>query len=264
MPTPTAMTDPRLTAIRAEIVHFLADPAHDPRALEHFADGVLIVRGGHIAECGPAPELLARLPAGAPLTDYRGKLILPGFVDTHVHYPQTDIIASHGEQLLEWLEKYTFPAERRFANPAHAAEVADFFCAELLRNGTTTAAAAAFATVHAVSVDALFEAARAPHAPDHRQGADESQLPRLPVRHRRRQQCRIEGADRALARPRPPALRRHPALRADLEPRADAARRPPVRRASRRLPAVASGGESRRGRLGGAALPRGAQLPRRL
>ena len=152
-------TSPQLTAIRGEIVHVLADPTHDARSLEHFADGVLIVRAGHVAECGPAPELLAKLPAGTPLADYRGKLILPGFVDTHVHYPQTDIIASHGEQLLEWLEKYTFPAEQRFADPAHAAEVAGFFCDELLRNGTTTAAA--FATVHPASVDALFEAAQA-------------------------------------------------------------------------------------------------------
>ncbi|MCK6409293.1 guanine deaminase [Thauera sp.] len=153
------MSSPRLSAIRGEIVHFVADPAHHAHALEHFADGVLVVRDGHVAECGPAPELMARLPAGTPVTDYRGKLILPGFVDTHVHYPQTDIIASHGEQLLEWLEKYTFPVERRFADPTHAAEVAGFFCDQLLRNGTTTAAA--FATVHGASVDALFEAARA-------------------------------------------------------------------------------------------------------
>lgn len=153
------MSSPRLSAIRGEIVHFVADPAHHAHALEHFPDGVLVVRDGHVAECGPAPELMARLPAGTPVTDYRGKLILPGFVDTHVHYPQTDIIASHGEQLLEWLEKYTFPAERRFADPTHAAEVAGFFCDQLLRNGTTTAAA--FATVHGASVDALFEAARA-------------------------------------------------------------------------------------------------------
>ncbi|MBV2265034.1 MAG: guanine deaminase [Thauera sp.] len=156
---PTAMPPPRLSAVRGEIVHFLADPAAAPRALEHFADGVLIVRDGHVAECGPAAALLTKLPSGTPLADHRGRLILPGFVDTHVHYPQTDIIASHGEQLLEWLEKYTFPAERRFADPAHAAEVADFFCAELLRNGTTTAAA--FATVHPASVDALFAAAHA-------------------------------------------------------------------------------------------------------
>ena len=155
---PTAMNAPRLSAVRGEIVHFLADPAAAPRALEHFADGVLIVRDGHVAECGPAAALLTKLPSGTPLADHRGRLILPGFVDTHVHYPQTDIIASHGEQLLEWLERYTFPAERRFADPAHAAEVAGFFCDELLRNGTTTAAA--FATVHPASVEALFEAAQ--------------------------------------------------------------------------------------------------------
>ena len=155
---PPPMTAPRLNAVRGEIVHFLADPAHDARALEHFADGLLIVRDGHVAECGPAAELLAKLPTGTPLTDYSGRLILPGFIDTHVHYPQTDIIASHGEQLLEWLEKYTFPAERRFADPAHAAEVAAFFCDQLLQNGTTTAAS--FATVHAASVDALFAAAQ--------------------------------------------------------------------------------------------------------
>ncbi|GAB1458960.1 guanine deaminase [Thauera sp.] len=156
---PAVPPSPPVSAVRGEIVHFLADPAHHAHALEHFADGVLVVRDGHVAECGPAAELLPRLPAGTPLADHRGRLILPGFVDTHVHYPQTDIIASHGEQLLEWLEKYTFPAEQRFADPAHAAEVAGFFCDELLRNGTTTAAA--FATVHPASVDALFEAAQA-------------------------------------------------------------------------------------------------------
>jgi len=151
---------PSLHAIRGEFVHFLADPAaHGARAVEHFADGLLIVRDGHVAELGPAPAMRAKLPADTPVTDYRGKLILPGFVDTHVHYAQTDMIASYGEQLLAWLEKYTFPTERRFADPAHAATVAAFFCDELLKNGTTTALA--FATVHPGSVDALFEAAHA-------------------------------------------------------------------------------------------------------
>jgi guanine deaminase len=151
---------PSLHAVRGEFVHFLADPAaHGARAVEHFTDGLLIVRDGHVAELGPADALRARLPADTPVTDYRGKLVLPGFVDTHVHYAQTDMIASYGEQLLAWLEKYTFPTERRFADSAHAAEVAAFFCDELLRNGTTTALA--FATVHPASVDALFEAALA-------------------------------------------------------------------------------------------------------
>jgi guanine deaminase len=91
--------------------------------------------------------------------DYRGKIITPGFIDTHVHYPQTDIIASPAPGLLPWLETYTFPAERRFADAGHASEVADFFLAELLRNGTTTAAV--YCTVHPQSVDAFFERSHA-------------------------------------------------------------------------------------------------------
>ncbi|THF60957.1 guanine deaminase [Pseudothauera rhizosphaerae] len=154
------MADPALRAVRGEIVHFLADPAErGPAATEHFPDGLLILRDGRVAECGPAADLLPRLPAGTPVEDRSGRLIMPGFVDTHIHYAQTDVIASHGEQLLAWLEKYTFPAEGRFADPVHAAEVAGFFCDELLRNGTTTAMV--FATVHPASVDALFEAAQA-------------------------------------------------------------------------------------------------------
>lgn len=147
-----------LRAIRGEILHFLSDPAdHGARACEHFADGVLVIRDGHVAELGPATDVLAKLPSDVPLADQRGRLIMPGFVDTHIHYAQTDIIASYGEQLLAWLEKYTFPAEARFADSAHAATVANFFCDELLKNGTTTAMA--FATVHASSVEALFSAA---------------------------------------------------------------------------------------------------------
>ena len=147
-----------MRAIRGEILHFLDDPAdHGHQALEHFADGLLIVRHGHVAEAGPVRELLAKLPADTPIDDRRGKLVMPGFIDTHIHFAQADIIASHGEQLLEWLGKYTYPAESRFADPGHATGVAEFFCDELLRNGTTTAMA--FPTVHASSVDALFAAA---------------------------------------------------------------------------------------------------------
>lgn len=147
-----------LRAVRGALVHFLGDPADlGPRACEHFEDGALIVADGRVAEAGPAGELLAKLPLETPVDDWRGALILPGFIDTHIHYAQTDIIASHGEQLLTWLERYTFPAERRFEDRAHAEAVADFFCDELLRNGTTTALT--FATVHPQSVDALFEAA---------------------------------------------------------------------------------------------------------
>jgi guanine deaminase len=87
--------------------------------------------------------------------DYSGKLLMPGFIDTHMHYPQTDMIASPSEGLLPWLETYTFPTERQFED-THAANVADFFLDELLRCGTTTAMV--YCTVHPQSVDAFFAA----------------------------------------------------------------------------------------------------------
>lgn len=146
-------------AFRASILHFLGDPAIlGDAALQYFEDGLLHIEQGRVVACGEAVNLLPHLPTDTEITDYRGKLLMPGFVDTHIHFAQTDIIASYGEQLLAWLEKYTFPTERRFADPVHAGEVAEFFCDELLRNGTTTALA--FATVHPASVDALFGAAQ--------------------------------------------------------------------------------------------------------
>ena len=147
-------------AFRGEIVDFVGDPAVlGDSALRHHPDGVLVVRDGHVAALGAAKTTLRKAAPQTVVTDYRGKLIVPGFVDTHVHYAQTDMIASYGAQLLEWLERYTFPAEARFEDPRHAREVADFFVTELLRNGTTTALA--FATSHKQSVDAIFESARA-------------------------------------------------------------------------------------------------------
>jgi guanine deaminase len=148
----------QVAAYRGEILHFVGDPAVlGDAAHRHHADGVLVVRDGKVAAAGAAGEVLPTLPPGTTVTDYRGKLIMPGFVDTHVHYAQTDMIASYGAQLLDWLERYTYPAEARFADPAHAAEVADFFVCELLANGTTTAMV--FATSHPASVDAIFAAA---------------------------------------------------------------------------------------------------------
>ncbi|MEA3036886.1 MAG: guanine deaminase, partial [Sphingomonadales bacterium] len=105
--------------------------------------------------CGPVSDLAASF-ADVPAEKLDG-LIVPGFVDAHVHYPQIECIASHGEQLMQWLERHIFPAEKAFANRGHADQVAAFFLDELLRNGTTSALV--FATVHAGSVDALFEAA---------------------------------------------------------------------------------------------------------
>jgi guanine deaminase len=148
-------------AIRGSILHFLDDPADRDRdgSHEYFEDGLLIVEDGYIAKVGNAQELLPTLDSATELTDLSGRLILPGFIDAHVHFVQTDIIGSSGLRLLEWLEQYTFPAERAFSDAAHARRVAEFFIAELLRNGTTTALV--MGSVHAVSVDAIFEVAAA-------------------------------------------------------------------------------------------------------
>lgn len=135
---------------------------HDPRvagadAVRHHADGLLVVEDGHVVAFGDCRTLAPRFP---DLTVERlSGIIVPGFVDTHIHYPQTDRIAAHGQQLLQWLEQHIFPEEMKFADRAHADDVAAFFLDELLRNGTTSALV--FATVHAASVDALFEAALA-------------------------------------------------------------------------------------------------------
>jgi guanine deaminase len=148
--------------IRGGILHFLDDPVAGQEedagsSFEYFEDGGLLIEDGHVRLCGPWAQVAGAARAATPVVDYRGRLILPGFVDTHVHYPQTDIIASPGRGLLDWLERYAFPAERRFEDVAVAREVAEFFCDELLRNGTTTALV--FGTVHPQSVDALFDVA---------------------------------------------------------------------------------------------------------
>lgn len=146
-------------AYRGTIVHFLGDPGREPDgAVEVFDDGMLIVQAGIVRAVGRYDDLRAQLDPHAPLLDYRGCLLMPGFVDTHIHYVQTDVIASPGKDLLDWLERYTFPAERRFADPQHARAVADFFLDELIRNGTTTALV--YGSVHEASVDAFFEAAQ--------------------------------------------------------------------------------------------------------
>jgi len=145
-------------AFRGALLDFIGDPAElGDAACRYYADGLLVVREGHVEQAGPAQQMLAQLPGDVAVIDYRDHLLVPGFVDTHIHYAQTDMIACYGEQLLPWLERYTFPTERRFADPEHAREVADFFVRELLRNGTTTAMV--FATVHRQSVDAIFAAA---------------------------------------------------------------------------------------------------------
>lgn len=148
-------------AFRGAIFHCLDNPAaagHEA-GVEYLHDGLLLVNDGIVEATGDAEAVLPTLSADVEVVDLSGRLIVPGFVDCHVHFPQTDIIASYGEQLLDWLDKYAFPEEKRFADVAHARSVAEFFADELLRNGTTTALV--FATVHPQSVDAMFKAAQA-------------------------------------------------------------------------------------------------------
>ncbi|MTV37283.1 guanine deaminase [Duganella radicis] len=143
-----------LQAYRGSLLHFLADPAFSDNAHDWHEDGLLIVEDGKVKAAGGYERLHATLPPGAVVHDYSGKLLMPGFIDTHLHYPQTDMIASPSEGLLPWLETYTFPSERQFEDSKHAANVADFFLDELLRCGTTTAMV--YCTVHPQSVDAFF------------------------------------------------------------------------------------------------------------
>jgi guanine deaminase len=144
-----------ITALRGTIVTcrddpFLVDPT---QAFAIEADGLVICRNGVIEAAGPASQHLGALPADC-VADYSGCLIAPGFVDTHVHYVQTGMVASYGQQLLDWLDRYAFPAEMAFSDGDHAAAMAKVFCDELLRNGTTTALV--FCAVYPQSVDALF------------------------------------------------------------------------------------------------------------
>ncbi len=144
---------------RGQILSFVADPGDgaDPESYKHFPDGAMIVENGRIAALGPADAIFSALPRDIVVADHGRNLLLPGFIDNHIHYAQSDVIGAGGRQLLDWLNDYTFVEERRFGDPQHALEVADFFFDELARNGTTTALV--FCTVHPESVDAFFGAA---------------------------------------------------------------------------------------------------------
>lgn len=125
-------------------------------------DGVLVVgpdaRGRQVVVAADAWHLLNGGFADVPLTHWPGRILAPGFIDMHIHFPQTDIIGAPAEGLLPWLENYTFPAESRFSDPLHSGEVAEFFFDELMRNGVTTSLT--FATSHPASVDAFFKSAQ--------------------------------------------------------------------------------------------------------
>lgn len=146
--------------IRGQTLSFRDDPFRvgPDLAVIHHEDGVAVISGGHIVEVGPAREVLTRYPS-LEVESYPGQLIMAGFVDCHVHYPQLGIIGSYGEQLLEWLNKYTFPAESKFGDAAHAKAGAEAFLDTCLANGITSASV--YCTTHPVSVDAFFTASEA-------------------------------------------------------------------------------------------------------
>jgi guanine deaminase len=154
------LTDAPCPAVhRGQILSFVGDPGDGTNAdaYRYFSDGALIVEGGRIAAMGRADSILARIPKDTAVADHGRNLLLPGFIDSHTHYVQSDVIGAGGSGLLDWLNDYTFVEERRFHDAQHAARVAEFFLDELARNGTTTAMV--FCSVHPASVDAFFEAA---------------------------------------------------------------------------------------------------------
>ena len=144
-----------LLAFRSNFLDFVDDPFYvsESQSVRYLADGLLVVENGKVKELG-SYEILKDKYSSVSVNNYPGMLIMPGFVDTHIHYPQTEIIAAYGEQLLEWLNKYTFPTEGKFKDADYAQKIAAIFLDELLKNGTTTALV--FAAVYPQSVDAFF------------------------------------------------------------------------------------------------------------
>ncbi|TCR64958.1 guanine deaminase [Bosea sp. BK604] len=149
------MTKKAFRALRGRLLWFTDDPETAGEAAHRYLeDGLLVLSDGLIQATGPASELLPTLPAGSEIVDHRPHLIMPGFIDAHLHMPQTQVIASYGAQLMEWLNKYTFVEEQKLAQQGHPEKLSRFLLDELLANGTTTAAV--YCSVHPQSAEAFF------------------------------------------------------------------------------------------------------------
>ena len=147
---------------RAEILSFKKDPVECKtilEALNYYKDALIILKKGLIVDVGDYEEIKKKYKLKNKTINetFKNKLIIPGFIDTHIHYAQTEMIASFGEELLPWLEKYTFPTELKFDDKKYAKKISEFFIKQLLKNGTTTALV--LGTVHKQSVDTIFKAA---------------------------------------------------------------------------------------------------------
>ncbi|MEO1017040.1 MAG: amidohydrolase family protein, partial [Pseudomonadota bacterium] len=154
--------EPHLKALCGRVLSFKEDPrtAPDPgETYDYWEHGCVVIDGERIAIVGEAEAILPALSDAADISTFPNSLILPGFIDPHIHYPQTRVIASYGTQLLGWLERFTFVEEQKFLNPEHAHEAAVFFLDQLLSHGTTTASV--YCTVHPSSVELFFAEASA-------------------------------------------------------------------------------------------------------
>ncbi len=142
--------------LRGRLLSFLTEPEsiEDRASYRYEEDGGLLIRDGKIAAMGDFHLVSREAGRDVPVVDHRPHLILPGFIDTHAHFPQMQVIASYGTELLEWLNKYTFPEETRFADLQHGRRIARLFLDELIRQGTTTVVA--YCSVHKESADAFF------------------------------------------------------------------------------------------------------------
>jgi guanine deaminase len=150
------------TAIRGPALTYTGDAFLDglEKTMRYESDAIVAMAGGKITHFGPATKVRGELPAGTQVQELgKDTLTLAGFIDCHVHYPQTQIIGAYGKQLIDWLNKYTFVAEQQFASKEHSREVAKVYLKECLRAGTTTATV--YCTVYPQSVDAFFEEAEA-------------------------------------------------------------------------------------------------------
>lgn len=146
-----------LKGIRGQILTFKADPFFnkDEDCYDYLTDGLVVIQDGHILDVDNYNKIICNYPSLTDVDTYTDSVIMPGFVDCHVHYVQSPMLGSFGRTLLEWLNQYTFPTEAKFKDKAFADEVARIFFRQLLEQGTTTANV--FSTTFAESVDAFFE-----------------------------------------------------------------------------------------------------------
>ncbi|MTH98302.1 guanine deaminase [Roseibium sp. RKSG952] len=153
------MTTIKTKILRGRILSFRSEPKspEDRHAFTYEEDGAVLIADGKILASGSFDEVVKKAPSETPVTDHRPHLICAGFIDTHLHFPQAQVIASWADQLLDWLNDYTFPAEIRFADKAHGKRIANGFYDALIANGTTSAVA--YCSSHPNSVDAYFEEA---------------------------------------------------------------------------------------------------------